>query len=100
MYTQHMTPFFGNMAALEAGSEAAGEVMKKQMAMIGFQMMAAYEKLLKQGLEFKVLVGENPKLLAPAYPGMQTGLFVKNFLPIQLGLCCLHPCVSTSAAAR
>ena len=130
-----MTQFFGNMAALEAGSEAAGEIMKKQMAMIGFHMMAAYEKLLKQGLEFKVsdlrvklaegeikggltlrllkamcfmqfasivsqpellfdifylksdfsllvnLVGEDPKLLSPLYPGMQTGLFVKNFCP-------------------
>ena len=132
MYTQNMTQFFGNMAALGADSEAAGEVMKKQMAMIGFQMMAAYEKLLKQGLEFEVsdlhvelaegeitgginlrllkdmsfmqfapivsqpellfdifylksdlslpveLVGEDPKLLTPLYPGMQTGLFVRN----------------------
>ena len=29
------------------------------------------------------LVGEDPKLLSPLYPGMQTGLFVKNFLPIR-----------------
>jgi uncharacterized protein YdgA (DUF945 family) len=132
MYTENMTHLFGNMSALEANSEAARDVMKKQIAMIGFQMMAAYEKLLKQGLEFKIsdlrvklaegeinggitlrllkdmtfmqfapiagqpellfdifylksdlslpvnLVGENLKLLAPAYPGMQTGLFIKN----------------------
>jgi hypothetical protein len=99
---------------------------------MGFQMMAAYEKLLKKGLEIKIsdlnvklaggeingdltlqllkdmtfmqfapivgqpellfdifylktdlslpvnLVGENPKLLSPVYPGMQTGLFVKD----------------------
>jgi hypothetical protein len=106
--------------------------MNQQMAAIGFQMMAAYEKLLKAGLEFRRsdlrvnlpagnikgdvtlrllkdmtfmqfaplvaqpelildifylksdvslpvnLTGENPRLLAPVYPGMQTGLFVRN----------------------
>lgn len=132
IYTQNMSQVLGTMTALEENSETAKEVMKKQMAMIGFQMMAAYEKLLKQGLEFKIsdlhvklddgeingaitlrllkdmtfmqfapiisqpellfdifylksdfslpvnLVGEDPKLLTPLYPGMQTGLFVKN----------------------
>jgi hypothetical protein len=102
------------------------------MAAMGFQMMAAYERLLKAGLELQVsdllvnladgditgdvtlrllkdmtfmqfapvvsqpellldifylksdvslparLVGENPGLLTPVYPGMQTGLFVKR----------------------
>ncbi len=131
-YAQTLIQFLGDMAALEADSEAARDVMKNQMAMIGFQMMAAYEPLLKEGLEFKVsdlrvkladgeikggitlrllkdmtfmqfapivgqpellfdifylksdfsmpvsLVGENPRLLTPAHPGMQTGLFVKH----------------------
>lgn len=34
---------------------------------------------LKSNLSLPVaLVGENPKLLTPVYPGMQTGLFVKK----------------------
>ncbi|WP_319526256.1 DUF945 family protein [uncultured Desulfosarcina sp.] len=132
MYTQNMSQVLGSMAAMDENSEEVAEAMKKQMAAVGLQMIAAYEKMLKQGLEFKVsdldvqldngqikgdmtlrllkdmtfmqfapvvsqpellfdifylksnlslpehLIGENPKLLAPLYPGMQTGLFVKN----------------------
>jgi hypothetical protein len=106
--------------------------MEKQLAGLGHQMGEAYEKLLKQGLEFEIsdlkatlpegqikgtfalglkkdmtiaqfrrlatepalaldifslksdfslpikLIGENPQLLQPIFPGMQTGLFVKK----------------------
>lgn len=132
MYTQNMGQVLGSMAAMDGNGEAVGEAMKKQMAAVGLQMIAAYEKLLKQGLEFRVsdlnvklddkeikgdmtlrllkdmtfmqfapivsqpellfdifylksnlsmpahLVGENPKLVTPLFPGMQTGLFVRN----------------------
>ncbi len=132
MYSQIMSKFAGNMALAREDSEKAKQIMNQQMATIGFQMAAAYEKLLKGGLEFRIsdlqvklpdgdikgditlrllkdmsfmqfapivsqpellldifylksdislpvkLVGENPNLLAPAYPGMQTGLFVKK----------------------
>ena len=131
-YTRNISQFLGSMAALQGDPKAAEAAVKQQMAMIGFQMMAAYEKLLKKGLEFRIsdlhakladgeinggmtlrllkdmtfmqfapvasqpellfdilylktdlslpadLAGENPKLLMPAFPGMQTGLFVKQ----------------------
>ena len=131
-YTETMSAVVGKMADLEDDPETAREIMNQQMAAVGFQMMAAYEKLLKAGLEFQLsdlranlpagdikgdvtlrllkdmtfmqfaslvaqperildifylksdfslpvnLTGENPRLLAPVYPGMQTGLFVKN----------------------
>ena len=132
MYTRNMSQVLGSMAAMDENTEEVGEAMKKQMAAVGLQMIAAYEKLLKEGLEFKVsdldvqlddgqikgdmtlrllkdmtfmqfapvvsqpellfdifylksnlslparLVGENPKMVTPLYPGMQTGLFVKD----------------------
>jgi len=132
MYTQNMSQVLGSMAAMDENAEEVTEAMKKQMATVGIQMVAAYEKLLKEGLEFKVsdldvqlddghikgdatlrllkdmtfmqfapvvsqpellfdifylksnlslpahLIGENPKLVSPLYPGMQTGLFVKD----------------------
>jgi len=132
MYTRNMGQVLGSIAAMDENAEEVGEAMKKQMAAVGLQMIAAYEKLLKQGLEFKIsdldiqlddgqikgdmtlrllkdmtfmqfapvvsqpellfdifylksnlslpahLVGENPKLVAPLYPGMQTGLFVND----------------------
>ena len=132
MYTRNMSQVLGSMAAMDENSEEVAEAMKKQMAAVGLQMIAAYEKMLKQGLEFKVsdldvqlgdgqikgdmtlrllkdmtfmqfapvvsqpellfdifylksnlslpehLIGENPKLVDPLYPGMQTGLFVKD----------------------
>jgi uncharacterized protein YdgA (DUF945 family) len=132
MYTRNMSQVLGSMAAMDENAEQVGEAMKKQMAAVGLQMIAAYEKLLKKGLEFKVsdldvqlddgqikgdmtlrllkdmtfmqfapvasqpellfdifylksnlslpanLVGEDPKMVTPLYPGMQTGLFVKD----------------------
>jgi uncharacterized protein YdgA (DUF945 family) len=132
MYTQNMSQAMGSMAAMDENAEEVGDAMKKQMAAVGLQMIAAYEKLLKQGLEFKIsdlnvkladgeieggmtlrllkdttfmqlgpvaaqpdllldflylktdlslpvnLVGENPKLVTPLFPGMQTGVFVKD----------------------
>ena len=131
-YTRSIGEVLGGVAAMDKGSQADQEAVKRQVAMLGFQMMAAYEKLLKQGLEVRIsnlavklpegdisgsltlrllkdmtfvqfapvaaqpdllfgifylksdlslpagLVGENPKLLTPAFPGMQTGLFVNN----------------------
>jgi hypothetical protein len=132
LYIQNISHILGDMPALDKNSKAAEEVLKRQMATMGFQLMGAYEKLLKKGLEIKVsdlnvkladgeingdmtlrllkdmtfmqftpiisqpeqlfdifylksnlslpvtLVGENPKMLTPVYPGMQTGLFVKK----------------------
>lgn len=132
MYTRNMSRIIGGMATLEGGTTVSAEAVKKQMAMIGFQMMAAYEKLLKKGLEFRiadlhlnladgeingamtlklledmtfmqfapilsqperlfdifylksdlslpaVLVADDPRWLIPAFPGMQTGVFVKQ----------------------
>jgi uncharacterized protein YdgA (DUF945 family) len=132
MYTQSMAKLMSNMAALQKDPGKAGKVMHRQTAALGMQLVAAYEKLMKKGLEFQIsnllikmadkeikgrltlrllkditfaqlapivaqpdllldifylksdlslpvdLVGENPKLLMPAYPGMQTGLFVQN----------------------
>ena len=107
-------------------------ILQEQMGRTQFQMMTAYESLLKKGLKFQIsdlhaqllsgevkgdavlslkkdmtfaqfiplvhqpelaleifslksdvsfpaeLVGDNPDLLSPIYPGMQTGFFVKN----------------------
>ena len=132
MYTQTVSAFLDTMASFEMDSEKSEEIINQQMASIGFQMVAAYEKLLKQGLEFQIsdlhvnlpdgditgditmrllkdmtfmqfvplvaqpellldifylksyfsipvsIAGGNPKMLAPTYPGMQTGLFVKR----------------------
>ena len=132
LYIQNISHVLGNVSALDKNPKATEEVLKRQMATMGFQLMGAYEKLLKKGLEIKVsdlnvklaageinggmtlrllkdmtfmqftpiisqpeqlfdifylksnlslpvaLVGENPKLLTPVYPGMQTGLFVKK----------------------
>jgi uncharacterized protein YdgA (DUF945 family) len=129
MYTQSMSQLLGDMRANDGDS---GSAVKHRMNKLGFQMMAAYEKLLKKGLELKIsdlnikmadgeingglslrllkdmtlmqfapiagqpelmfdiiylksdfslpvtLVGDNPKLEAPIFPGMQTGLFVKK----------------------
>jgi uncharacterized protein YdgA (DUF945 family) len=132
MYTDAMSAVVGNMAAFDGDPEKAKQIMNRQMAAIGFQMVAAYEKLMKEGLELRIsdllvnlpagdirgditlrllkdmtfmqfaplvaqpellldifylksdlslpvnLTGENPGLLTPVYPGMHTGLFVKN----------------------
>jgi uncharacterized protein YdgA (DUF945 family) len=132
LYAQNVSELSGQMAAVQDDPETAKEIMGKQMAAMGIQMMAVYEKLLKAGLELQVadvaiklpegditggvtlrllkdmtfmqfapivtqpellfdifylksdfslpagLVGDNPKLLTPIFPGMKTGLFVKN----------------------
>jgi uncharacterized protein YdgA (DUF945 family) len=132
LYTQNLTRFFTQMAAVQNDSEKAKEVMKRQRTAFGIKMMTAYEKLLTAGLEFQVadmvvglaegeikggmtlrllkdvtllqliplvsrpellfdmlylksdmrlpsgLAKDNSKLLTPLFPGMKTGLFVKN----------------------
>lgn len=132
IYSRTMSDFLGEMAALESAPGNNAEMRKRQVAAMGLQMVSAYEKLMKAGLELKIsdlsvkmadnditgditlrllkdmtfmqfipmaaepdmlldviylksdcrlpvnLIGEHPELLAPAYPGMQTGLFVKN----------------------
>lgn len=132
LYAQNVSELLDQMAALQDDPETAKEIMGKQMAAMGVNMMAVYEKLLKAGLELQVadleiklaegditggvtlrllkdmtfmqfapivtqpellfdifylksdfslpasLVGDNPKLLAPVFPGMKTGLFVKR----------------------
>ena len=130
LYLQNISHMLDNVSTLDKNPKATEEVLKRQMTTMGFQLMGAYEKLLKKGLEIKIsdlnvkladgeingglelrllkdmtfmqfapimsqpeqlldifylksnlslpvnLVGENPKLLTPVYPGMQTGLFV------------------------
>lgn len=132
MYTQNVSQIVAGMAAMEDNSAAAEEAMKKQIVAMGFQMMAAYEKILREGLEFKIsdlhatlaqgeihgemtlkllkdmtliqfipianhpellfdilylkselslpgsLAEDDPRLITPLYPGMQTGIFVKD----------------------
>ncbi len=132
IYTQTMSEVFANVAAMEESTGSAGEILESQMTAAGLQMVAAYEKLLQQNVEFKIsdllvklpegdisgeltlrllknmtlmqfapvvgqpdlildvlylksqlrlpvtLVGEVPMLLDPIYPGMQTGIFIKD----------------------
>lgn len=136
MYTALMSDVLGDIVAAKDDPEKMQQIIDKKMAVIGFQMVAAGEKLLTQGLEFQVsdlrvqvpegdikadvvislkkdmtfaqfipvinqpalaleifslksmvslpekLVGDVPMLFAPVYPGMQTGLFVKDGLNI------------------
>lgn len=137
LYTSTMNAFLGEMANAQDNPEKMKEIIEQQMATIGFQMVAAGEKLLTRGLEFQIsdlhlqtsegeikgdvtvslikdmtfaqfipvanqpelaldiltlksavslpekLVGDASMLLAPFYPGMQTGLFVKDGESIQ-----------------
>lgn len=116
----------------DENGEKDEEMLKRKMARIELQMMGAYEKMLKEGLEIRIsdlrfrlsdeevkggitlrllkdmtfiqfapiasrpqllfdilyvksdlslpirIVGENPRMLNPLYPGMQTGLFIKE----------------------
>ncbi len=132
LYTQTMHSVLGDISAAKDDPEKMDEVLEGQMANTGLQMMAAYEKFLKNGLEIKVsdfhaqlpmgkvtgnielklnrdvtlaqlapiamqpnlafdilslqsdlsfpavLAGDKPMLVSPVYPGMQTGLFVKD----------------------
>jgi uncharacterized protein YdgA (DUF945 family) len=133
LYAELTSKALGDFSeASEKGPEKTKKDLEKQFASLGLQMAGAYEKLLKQGLEFQIsdleaklpqgqikgdfslglkkdmtmvqfmplmmqpglaldifslksnlslpykLVGANPKLLNPMYPGMRTGLFVKK----------------------
>lgn len=132
LYTATVSGILGDMAAAKDDPEKMQQVLEKKMAVVGFQVVAAAEKLLTKGLELQVsdlrvhlpegevtgdavltlkkdmtfaqfipvvnqpalaldiialksnlslpaaLVGDMPMLFAPVYPGMQTGLLVKN----------------------
>lgn len=132
LYTETMRGLLTEMAAARNDPEKMKEIADRQMANMGFQLVAAGEKLLTKGLEFQLtglhlqlpegeikgdvvillkkdmtfaqvfpmvnqpklaldvldlksaislpekLVGDAPLLFSPVYPGMQTGLFVKN----------------------
>ncbi len=54
MYSQNMSQVMGSIALSQKDTKESRDAVKKQMTAMGFQMMAAYEKLLKQGLEFKI----------------------------------------------
>lgn len=60
----HITTTYGILGSIES-----------TVALDAFSVMLEGEKIDGKGAD---LVGENPKLLAPPFPGMQTGLFVKN----------------------
>ena len=132
LYTEMANTVLQEITAAEDDPEKMKTVFQEQMGRTQFQMMTAYESLLKKGLEFQLsdlhaqfpsgevkgdavlslnkdmtfaqfiplvhqpelvvdvfslksnvslpaeLIGDNPDLLSPIYPGMQTGLFVKN----------------------
>lgn len=132
LYTATMRGFVSEMAAARNEPEKMKEIADRQIANMGFQLVAAGEKLLTKGLEFQLsglhlqlpegevdgnavislkkdltfaqvlpmvnqpklaldiielksavslpekLVTDVPLLFSPVYPGMQTGLFVKN----------------------
>lgn len=132
LYTTTMRGLLTEMAAARNDPQKMKEIADRQMANMGFQLVAAGEKLLTKGLEFQLtglhlqmpegelkgdvvillkkdmtfaqvipmvnqpklaldildlksaaslpekLVGDVPLLFSPVYPGMQTGLFVKN----------------------
>jgi len=132
LYVDTVNEVIGGIIEAEDDPQKMKTVIEAKAAATGLQMMAAYQKILKKGLEIQVsdlsvqlpqgevkgdvalklnkdmtfmqfipiagqpelaldifslqsdvslpleLVGENPMLLSPAYPGMQTGLFVKK----------------------
>ncbi len=131
-YSHMISKIMADIKPNDKDKEKNAEIIKQEMAKIGFRTMVGYEKLLKEGLEVRIsdlhfklpdgevkgditlrllkemtfmqfapvlyhpqllldilyiksdfrlpakLVGENPKLLAPVYPGMKTGLFIKD----------------------
>ncbi len=131
-YSHMISKIMADIKSNDKDNEKNAEIMKQEIAKIGFQIMSGYEKLLKEGLEVRIsdlhfklpdgevkgditlrllkdmtfmqfvpivyqpqllldifhvkstfsmpakLVGENPKLLTPVYPGMKTGLFIKD----------------------
>jgi uncharacterized protein YdgA (DUF945 family) len=132
LYAEMANTVLQEITVEEDDPEKMKTVFQEQMARTQFQMMTAYESLLKKGLEFQIsdlhaqflsgevkgdvllslnkdmtfaqfvplvhqpelaleiftlrsdvslpaeLVGDNPNLLSPIYPGMQTGFFVKD----------------------
>jgi uncharacterized protein YdgA (DUF945 family) len=132
LYTEMANTILKDIAAAENDPEQAKAALQKKLIQSRFQFIAAYEKLLKQGLEFQIsdlhaqlpmgevkgdvvlslnkdmtlaqfiplmqqpelvldilslqsnftfpaeLAGGNSMLLAPIFPGMTTGLFVKD----------------------
>jgi uncharacterized protein YdgA (DUF945 family) len=132
LYTEMANTILKDIAAAENDPEQAKTVLQEKLIQTRFQFIAAFEKLLKQGLEFQIsdlhaqlpmgevkgdvvlslnkdmtlaqfiplmqqpelvldilslqsnftfpaeLAGGNSMLLAPIFPGMTTGLFVKD----------------------
>jgi uncharacterized protein YdgA (DUF945 family) len=132
LYTEMANTVFKDVISAEDDPEKMKTILQEQMGQASFQMISAYEHLLKKGLEFQIsdlhallpegevkgdavlslnkdmtfaqfvpllqqpelaldifslqsevslpaaLVGDNPMLLSPTYPGMKTGLFVKE----------------------
>lgn len=132
IYTEMANNILKDISGVEDDPDKMKTIFKEQLARIQFQMLSAYEQLLKKGLEFEIsdlharlskgeikgdallslnkdmsfaqfvplvqqpglifeilslrsnlsipaeLVEDNPMLLSPTYPGMQTGLFVKE----------------------
>ena len=132
LYTEMANTFLKDFTAAGDDPEKMKSILEDQLRRTQFQMLTAYERLLKKGLEFQLsdlraqlpegeihgdvvislnkdmtfaqfipllqqpelmldifslhsevqlpakLVGDNPMLLTPIYPGMQTGLFVKD----------------------
>jgi uncharacterized protein YdgA (DUF945 family) len=132
LYVKLVSGLVGELAEAENDPAMFNKMVEDRIMGFAFQMMAAYEKLLKQGLEISVrelraslpqgdikggmslrleedmsiaqmvpmlnqpelifgmvtlnsdislpieLVGDNPTLRSPIYPGMKTGLFVEN----------------------
>ncbi len=132
LYTATVSDMLGDINTAKDDPEKMQQVLEKKMTLVGFQLLAAGEKLLKKDLEVQFsevhlqvpdgeitgdltvrllkdmtfaqfvpvvsqprlilemialksnagvpekLVGDAPMLFAPVYPGMQTGLFVKN----------------------
>jgi len=129
IYSQMVNDTMSNMARAQNDPEKMQAALQKQMIANGLQLVTAFEKMLKNGLEIQIsdlkaslpegqvqgavvlslkkdmtmaqffpiisqpklaleifalqsdlslpasLVGDDPKLFAPLYPGMQTGLF-------------------------
>ncbi len=132
LYTEMANTVFKDVLSAEDDPEKMKTILQQQIGQTSFQMITAYEHLLKKGLEFQIsdlhallpegevkgdavvslnkdmtfaqfipllqqpelaldifslqsdvslpaaLVGDNPMLLSPIYPGMKTGLFVKE----------------------
>lgn len=132
LYTEMANAILKDVAAAENDPEQAKTVLQEKLIQTRFQLISAYEKLLKRGLEFQIsdlhaqlpmgevkgdvvlslnkdmtfaqfiplmnqpelvldilslqsnftlpaeLAGGNSMLLAPIFPGMTTGLFIKD----------------------